>query len=200
MFGMINNGQLIVSITMFDVQMPANAEAYFSFLNQIVSFDFFDVDPIINKLLKLESTEPFNEHFRALGYSSMYFLNNMGLQLVAFFSFILFIILHQLLIPFAGWYRIAKLYEKGRKSLFYSSLFTLLMESYGNVAICCMIAFYRVGFQSKGQGTEVVSSFIFFGIVVLFYPAWILFHAAWKWRKPAEFEKAANDKKFEPLF
>ena len=51
MFGMINNGQLIVSITMFDVQMPANAEAYFSFLNQIVSFDFFDVDPIINKLL-----------------------------------------------------------------------------------------------------------------------------------------------------
>jgi hypothetical protein len=43
-----------------------------------------DTNPLINQILKLNSTEPLNENFNAIGFESMYFLNNMGSLLIGF--------------------------------------------------------------------------------------------------------------------
>ena len=64
--------------------MPANAQIFFNQINKIASFDIIDMDPIINKLLNLNETEPLNANFEAIGFQSMYFLNNMGSLTIGF--------------------------------------------------------------------------------------------------------------------
>jgi hypothetical protein len=52
----------------FDVQMPANVQIFFNQINKIASFDIIDVDPLINKMLNLNETEPLNANFEAIGF------------------------------------------------------------------------------------------------------------------------------------
>ena len=65
---MINTQQLIVLMPCFDVQMPANVQIFFNQINKIASFDIIDVDPLINKMLNLNETEPVNANFEAIGF------------------------------------------------------------------------------------------------------------------------------------
>ena len=64
--------------------MPANAQIFFNQIDKIASFDIIDMDPIINKLLNLNETEPLNANFEAIGFQSMHFLNNMGSLTIGF--------------------------------------------------------------------------------------------------------------------
>jgi hypothetical protein len=68
----------------FHVQMPANAQLFFNQINEIASFDMIDTNPLINQILKLNATEPMNANFNAIGFESMYFLNNMGSLIIGF--------------------------------------------------------------------------------------------------------------------
>ena len=140
----------------------------------------------------MEPVEPFNEHFRALGYSSVYFINNMGLQLFAFISFAIFIILHEILLLCTGWWRIADLYMYGRGRLYYNSLISLLTESYANISICCLIALYKFGFSSFGMSAETITSLFFFVFEVISFPLWIVYNFCKGWRDPTELEEAAQ--------
>jgi hypothetical protein len=63
MWSMINNQQLIVLMPCFDLQMPANVQMLFNQINKIASFDIVDIDPLINKALNLNETEPMNPNF-----------------------------------------------------------------------------------------------------------------------------------------
>jgi hypothetical protein len=63
---------------MTDVQMPANAETFFGVIASIASFDFFSTEEIVNSALGLESKEPYEMRFYEAGFSSGYFLNNLG--------------------------------------------------------------------------------------------------------------------------
>ena len=65
--------------------MPANAQIFFNQINKIASFDIIDMDPIINKLVNLNETEPLNANFEAI---SMYFLNNMGSLTIGFLIYL----------------------------------------------------------------------------------------------------------------
>jgi hypothetical protein len=78
---------------LFQVSMPGNALAFFNQIFKIASFDIVDVEPYINKALKLNDTEPFNNNFDSLGFSSMYFMNNLGTLLIAFLFYFSSIIL-----------------------------------------------------------------------------------------------------------
>ena len=64
--------------------MPANVQMFFKQINKIASFDIINLDPLINKVLKLNETEPINANFYAIGFQSMYFLNNMGSLTIGF--------------------------------------------------------------------------------------------------------------------
>ena len=84
LWSMINTQQLIVLMPCFDIQIPANVQMFFNQINKIASFDIVDLDPFINKVLNLNETEPFNDNFDAIGFGSMFFLNNMGSLLIGF--------------------------------------------------------------------------------------------------------------------
>lgn len=57
---------------------------FFNQINKIASFDIIDIDPFLNKVLNLNETEPINSNFDALGFNSMFFLNNMGSLMIGF--------------------------------------------------------------------------------------------------------------------
>lgn len=118
---MINTQQLIVMMPLFKVQMPGNAQSFFNMIFTIASFDFVDLDPTINKMLKLNSTDPYNDNFGSLGFQSIYLLNNLGSLLLAFIYYFLSIVFLLIVDPFAGkanW--IANRTEKMRKDLFFN--------------------------------------------------------------------------------
>ena len=68
----------------FDLKMPANVQMLFNKINKIASFNIINIDPLINKVLNLNKTEPLNDNFEAIGLPSMFFLNNMGSLIIGF--------------------------------------------------------------------------------------------------------------------
>ena len=92
LWSMINTQQLIVQMSCFDLQMPANVQMFFNQINKVASFDLIDIEPLINKVLNLNETEPMNANFEALGLESMYFLNNMGSLVIGFIAYLICLI------------------------------------------------------------------------------------------------------------
>ena len=69
---------------LFKVSIPANAQTFFNQIIKIASFDIISTDSTINKLLNLNSTNAFNANFDGMGFSSMFFMNNMGTMFLTF--------------------------------------------------------------------------------------------------------------------
>ena len=57
---MINTQQLIVMMPLFKIEMPANAEMFFTGMMQIAAFDVYEFGDIIHELMMIDPTEPIN--------------------------------------------------------------------------------------------------------------------------------------------
>lgn len=116
---------------LFKVSMPANVQMFFNQLIKIATFNLINVAPTINKFLRLNETGALNPNFNALGFNSMYFMNNMGSQLIAFVAIFFGIIFLKIIDYFVDkkeW--IAKLQMKLKDILFYNVMVETMMESY----------------------------------------------------------------------
>ena len=107
---------------------------------QIAAFDIVEIGEPLDKMLNLEPTEPINENFEAVGFESIYFLNNMGTLAIAYLIWILATIIAFLLKMFMYRSKKArKAYNWLRKKLFFNSLISLFLESYSLISVCCLI-------------------------------------------------------------
>ena len=148
---MINTQQLIVMMPLFKVNMPGNAQNFFNVIFTIASFDIVNLDPTINKALSLNATDPFNDNFGALGFQSIYLLNNLGSLLLAFIFNLLAVFILLVLDQFvarANW--IANRAEKMRKELFFNGIVATMIESYSILSVCCLINLNFIRFGSYG--------------------------------------------------
>jgi hypothetical protein len=148
--------------------MPANAQTFFTLLLQIASFDFFSTEDIVNRALKIKPADPFLPRFAELGFSSAYFINNMGTQVFIFASlFIAF--------GLAKCLKSLKMLKRRKRSLkdaeqwLHDVITVTLVESYAIIAICSLISFKSLSFTSFGQVVQSVTSVMFFtmGLLVL---------------------------------
>ena len=124
----------------------------FKQINKVASFDIIDLDPLINKALNLNDTGPFNANFNAIGFGSMFFLNNMGSLLIGFVIYLIGLIAILCLSPFLNrksW--VNKCFIKLKKSLLYNSIVAMMMESYSLICVSCLIAFDKISFKSNGE-------------------------------------------------
>ena len=106
--------------------MPANAQMFFNQINKIASFDIIDLDPFINKALNLNKTEPMNENFAAIGFNSMYFMNNMGSLIIGFLIYFVGLIVMFILQRFLNrklW--INRYFRKLKKMLLYDTIIAM---------------------------------------------------------------------------
>ena len=162
--------------------MPANAQMFFKQINKVASFDIINIEPFINKALNLNKTEPMNENFAAIGFNSMYFMNNMGSLIIGFLIYFVGLIVMFILQRFLNrklW--INRYFRKLKKMLLYDTIVAMMIESYSLICVCCLISFYNVTFASYGEIVQTVVNFFFFSLVFAF-PA-ILFGSIMKhWR------------------
>ena len=101
LWNLINTHQVIVLMPLFKVQLPGNAQNFFNKIFQIAAFDFFETEDYINSILKLNKTEPLDANFDALGFQSMFFLNNLGSMsfvFVIYFAVILLLLVVDLFV------------------------------------------------------------------------------------------------------
>ena len=86
---------------LFCVLMPANAKDFFKTIFQIAAFDFVDLTDFYSNLFNIEPTEAIDDNFDEIGFSSRYFLVNMG-TLGFFFLIYLILVVTSPLIAFSG--------------------------------------------------------------------------------------------------
>ena len=83
LLGMINAYQLILMMPLFLVTLPPNAGMFFAQLMSITAFEVIDTKPYLDRLLRLEPTDPVNSNYEAIGLESLYLLHNMGTLVLA---------------------------------------------------------------------------------------------------------------------
>ena len=73
----MNGLQIIVHLPLFNSKIPANAFAFLEGLIQIANFEFAP-EGYTDYFLDLPESEPYNEQLEAVGYTSIYPLQNMA--------------------------------------------------------------------------------------------------------------------------
>ena len=69
---------------------------------------------------------------------------------------------------------IGRVYMKLRGYLFYNSIIMLVMLSYSNITICCLISFHDFSFNSSQAAFQSLTSLFFFITVLIGFPAILL--------------------------
>ena len=130
---------------------------------ELASFDILPIQAFYDKVLPTPFwDQPLSERFDVLGFSSNFFLNNMGSMVlgIAFIPLLSFVLL--LLKPFARLSRrITAFRSKLHGSLFWSHQITLLNESYSMVAMCALINALHITYDSKCELVNSVLTFTF---------------------------------------
>ena len=189
---------------LFDVNMPANAQAYFNQLNKIASFDLINIEPYIVWVLRVNETGPLTPNFDDCGFGSLYFINNMGSMLIGFAMYIVGIIVLTLLDCCNTKHkRAAQTSEYLRSNLFHNYIIGMMNESYSLLSVCTLIGFYHISFASYGDTIQTVTGMFFFAMLFI-YPTVVyrILVRGWngnKWNENFHFLKDMFSHFFEEL-
>ena len=135
---------------------------------QIAAFEIIEISEPLDNLLELEPTEPINENFEAIGFESIYLLNNMGTLAIAYLIWAVAAIITLFIKLFMQKSKkLRKAYHKLRKKLFFNSLISLFLESYSLISVCCLINLSFISFNSYGLSVHSVVCIFFFGMMIL---------------------------------
>ena len=169
---MINTQQLIVMMPLFKIEMPANAEMFFTGMMQIAAFDVYEFGDIIHELMMIDPTDPINENYEKLGFQSQYFLVNMGTILVFVLTYILSLIVSPIISLFSygrcscKWMK--KITKRLNNKIFWGSLIVLMNESYMIVIVCVLINIRVLSMDSAGlKVMSILCVFFLFLTVIL---------------------------------
>ena len=153
---------------LFKITLPANAGLFFKQIMQIAAFDIIEINEPLDNLLDLEPTDPINENFEAVGFESIYLLNNMGTLAIAYFVWLFAAFIALILKMFITESKKAKhVYAELRKKLFFNSFISLFLESYSLVSVCCLINLSFLSFETYGVTVHSLSTISFFVIMML---------------------------------
>ena len=174
---------------LFSLNLPANAAVFFGILTDLAAFNMLPTDQFYNTFFpELESADPgaFSENFDALGYSSTFFLYNIGSLILALLAIPILIAVSYVFKIIAICSKTAqRMYFKLKKKIFWGHSLSILFESYSVLAASVVINSthvskfklvynsFQVTFDSVG---EIVNSafFILFALIVYLAPLAIL--------------------------
>lgn len=193
---MINTQQLIVMMPLFEINLPANAQAFFNQIFKIASFDIIEVEPYVNAMLDLNSTEPLTRQFDKLGFQSMFLLNNLGPLGIAFLVYAFLIIVLLVIDPFVGFSpKLGRFSNYLFDSLFYNSITSIMMESYALMATCVMINLNYIRWNSWGEIVQNSICFFSLGMLILF-PIICVIYSRHSWEQ----NQGSRRQRIQPFF
>lgn len=179
MWVMIETQQLIILLLMCNIVAPANAMMFFSRILEIAAFDFFDVEPWTNYLLKLEPTGALNDKFEDLGMESLYFFNNLGSWGIFFAIYMTCVLALPCLRRDCCKNRslIKHNRKKIKEALVWTWLISSVKESGSIIAICVFINFKTMHWHGAGDTVHNTIAIGFFGLIFVFplYSIWLIY-------------------------
>lgn len=133
---------------------------------EVASFDVLPMQDFYDKYLPTPSWDgPLNDRFDALGFQSLFFLNNMGSMVVGLLMIPIQGFLLILLKPLTRFSRrITTIKNKIHASLFWSQQIILLNESFSIICMCALINVLHLSFDSK---VELINSTLTIAFLVL---------------------------------
>lgn len=91
LWSMVDSQTIILLLTLWDINLPANASMLFGYIFMIVTFDFIPTDDIWNWFFpRISRTFDMPSRFESLGFGNQFFIYNSGTM---FFSFIAYFVL-----------------------------------------------------------------------------------------------------------
>lgn len=160
---------------LFAVAFPANAQAFFKQINQIASFNYINLDGTINGILNLEPTKPLNDSFNALGFSAMFFINNLGTLNLAFIAYIIGLVVLKYFESYKDSSKKAKIrYKYLSKQLEYGFIIQTMMQSYSQLTVCLFINTLYIKYHTYGEVIQLIFFVVFF-VLTFSFPATLLY-------------------------
>jgi hypothetical protein len=184
---------MVMLLGLMGVQMPANAQTFFKIIVDIASFDFFDTEDMINNLLDLEEKEPYKMHLKDAGFSSAYFLVNIGTQVFVFSGLLIVNFAFMCLSRINCRNATCRRGVKNGHRYFRDALVATVIESYIVIAICSVIGLHALGFTSFGETVQSTSAIIAAIVVVLMPVSTLVLYMFWDVINPhAQINKQFN--------
>ena len=110
------------------------------------------MNPYINMMLRLNNTEPFNNVFDQMGYTSMFLSNNLGTLNLAFLFYLVALLVMHYYKRLKSKSRVAKRrYKQIKRLLVHNFIIKTMIESYSNIAVCSFISLYYVRWRTWGE-------------------------------------------------
>jgi len=160
---MVETYQLIVLMPLFTVALPANVSIFFGYMMQIAAFEIFDTKGYLDKVFKLNPSEPLNGNFESLGLESIYLVHNMGtlaLLYVFYIAIVAWSYFMRLACPAHG--------NTLQRHLFWGALIRLVTESYSIMSISCLINMRHLDWTSLNLGLMSSLTLLVFLLLILF--------------------------------
>jgi len=160
MFASIKKMQIMIHLTMTNVNFPANAQIFMSGLFSFVTYNLIDLEGTMRRITGIEDTEQISPNAYFLGYHSVYLLVLISNVLIAILS-----VLGSLTLFFIAKFtkneRIVKYREELRKKLFWNGVLSVNLEMHLILCICVCIQFKHLNFTDKAKGFSSVLNFVF---------------------------------------
>ena len=153
---------MIALLPLFKVNIPANALLLFNKIMEIAAFDIIEINDTLNSLLNLEPTGPYRQNFDAVGFESIYLLNNLGALNFAYLFWsiaALFTIILKCCDQESKTAR--KVKNRVSKFIFFNPIISIFLESYSLIAVCCFINISYISFENYGVTVHTLACLIF---------------------------------------
>lgn len=122
---------------------------FFGFVMNLASFNLLPTDNFYNAYFDMQQNDPraLNKNFNDLGYSSIYFLQNMGTLMIGFISILcLFAVVLILKVFDRFTNKLRRIQSKLSTYLFWGYPIEVIFESYSVTCMCCLINTTYVSF------------------------------------------------------
>ena len=129
---------------LFKLKLPPNAGMFFGFIMQIAAFDILPTDDFYEEYTDIDDSDPINDNFDAVGFSSLFFLYNLGSMALAIVGVPIIGLVILLLKPFRCINKVHRLHNKLRRWMMWGHPITVVFETYTVIVICSLINIVNV--------------------------------------------------------
>lgn len=134
---------------------------------QIAAFDILPTDDFYADYTDIGESDPINDNFDSVGFSSLYLLLNLGSMAVAIACLPLVALFIIIIKPFRGFNRVTRLHNKLKKYMTFGHPITVFYETYTVMAVCSLINITNANYDTVGKKTSTILAMIFFTLCLI---------------------------------
>jgi hypothetical protein len=161
----------------------------------LVNFDIVDTEPIFRKILRFGMNQPFTDTFEELGYSSRFFVINMGTLLYAFLGFLIGL-LAIVLLGKLNHARARTLKAKLVSILIWGCFIEYFNESYLTTAVSCLISLPNWTVKPFGEFVSLNLANAFLIVLITWPIAKFIFF----WKNQGQLRSMAFKEKYKAAY